>query len=268
MTLTFSGAPLSATPAGQFNFSADTLQSVIYWEPYPKRLRVELNGRVVADSRGVRALHESGKMMVLYVPFGDVDLSCLARGSRRSATPLLGMASQWTVSVDGLTAEDAAWSHDQPPEAAGFVRGFMGFALDKMGAWYLEEERGYAHPRDPYHRFDVHRGAQYVVVRHAGQIVAETRRPQLLFETGSPTRYYLPAEDVRVELLTSSATVSQCPYKGDGQHWNLRTAKGRAVADAAWTLPRPLVEANVVADHFCFYSERVDVVVDGVRLKN
>jgi uncharacterized protein (DUF427 family) len=89
---------------------------------------------------------------------------------------------------------------------------------------------------------------------------------RLLFETGTPGRYYLPPDDVHRDLLSASATVSECPYNGDGQHWNLDANGGDGVRDDAWTLPTPLGEAHIVAGHFYFYPERIEIEVDGKRL--
>lgn len=120
--------------------------------------------------------------------------------------------------------------------------------------------------RDPYHRVDVLASHRHVLVEHAGTIVADTTRPKMLFETGLPPRYYIPWADVRFGLLELSQTVSECPYKGDGQHWHLRTA-GAHVADAAWSLPHPLPEGIPAAEHVSFYPDPVTVTVDGQRLQ-
>jgi len=61
-------------------------------------------------------------------------------------------------------------------------------------------------------------------------------------ETGNPVRYYLPFADVDLGLLTRGDTVSECPYKGDGQHWHLDVC-GEHLPGAAWSCrtrcPRP-----------------------------
>ena len=44
--------------------------------------------------------------------------------------------------------------------------------------------------------------------------IADTHQPTLLFETGLPTRYYIPKLDVRLDLLTPTDTVTGCAYKG------------------------------------------------------
>lgn len=115
--------------------------------------------------------------------------------------------------------------------------------------------------RDPYHRVDVRASSRHVVVRHRAQVIADSRRPKLLFETGVPIRYYLPFADVRSDLLLLSNTVSECPYKGDGQHWHLVHGTER-VGNAAWSLPHPLPEGLAAAEHVCFYPDKVDVQVD------
>jgi uncharacterized protein (DUF427 family) len=81
----------------------------------------------------------------------------------------------------------------------------------------------------------------------------------VLYETHLPTRYYLPAEDVRMDLLTASETVTRCPYKGVARYWSHPD-----LPDAAWSYPDPIPENPKIRDLVCFYDERVDVVIDGV----
>jgi uncharacterized protein (DUF427 family) len=265
MTLTFGMGPFGPHPAGQFNFTRRGPDTVLYWDDYPKRVRVEFNGSIIADSRRMKALHETGHLMVVYFPREDVDLSLLVATDHHTEGRDKGTASYWSVRVDGRVAKNAVWSYENPVESAPAIAGYMSFVHEQMDAWYQEEERVYAHLRDPYHRFDVHRSSRHVVVRHDGVVVAESRRPWMLFETGTPVRYYLPPEEVRTDLIEQSETVSHCPYKGDGQHWHLRT-DGDRVEDAAWSLPDPLGEAQRIAGCICFYPEKVDTEVDGERL--
>ncbi len=60
----------------------------------------------------------------------------------------------------------------------------------------------FVHARDPYKRIDTTPSSRHVQVRLGGEIVADTRHAKFLFETGLPTRYYIPKEDVRTDLLT------------------------------------------------------------------
>src|SRR6185436_1739794 len=96
-----------------------------------------------------------------------------------------------------------------------------------------------------------------------GEVLATSTRPILLFESMLPTRFYLPREDVRVELVPSPTT-SVCAYKGRASYWSA-VVGGRTVPDAAWSYEAPLREAEQVQGRIAFFDERVDVVLDGVR---
>jgi uncharacterized protein (DUF427 family) len=129
--------------------------------------------------------------------------------------------------------------------------------------WYEEDEQVFVHARDPYKRIDALRSSRRVEIRVGGEVVADSVRPLLLFETGLPTRYYLPFSDVRTACLEASDTVTRCPYKGVARYWSVR-AGGVLVPDAAWSYPDPIPENPKIRDLVCFYTEHVDLVVDGV----
>jgi uncharacterized protein (DUF427 family) len=98
-----------------------------------------------------------------------------------------------------------------------------------------------------------------VEVHVAGERVANSVRPVVLYETMLPVRYYLPFVDVRTDLLTASETVTYCPYKGQARYWS-----HPAMPDVAWSYPDPIPENPKIRDLLCFYNERVDLTVDGV----
>jgi uncharacterized protein (DUF427 family) len=92
--------------------------------------------------------------------------------------------------------------------------------------------------------------------------VADSTRPVKLFETGLPTRWYLPREDVRAEVLAPSLTRTICPYKGIASYRTV-TAGSTVAEDAAWYYPEPLGEALQVRDMLSFSGDAVQVLVDG-----
>jgi uncharacterized protein (DUF427 family) len=151
-----------------------------------------------------------------------------------------------------------------PAEAAGALDGHVHLEWGAMDAWFEEDEEVYVHPRNPYTRVDILASSRHVVVRAGGEVMAESRKPTLLFETGLPVRYYLPPTDVRDRLRPSPAT-SRCPYKGTASYWSVE-AGGQTFADLAWTYRTPLPEAVKVAGLICFYNERAHLVVDGEAL--
>ena len=102
------------------------------------------------------------------------------------------------------------------------------------------------------HTITIEQGTEHVRAVRDGQLLADTRRPLLLHETGYPVRYYLPPEDVRTELLTPSGTTSHCPFKGDASYWSLPDAP-----DLVWGYEAPKAEVAQVKGHFCFYDTEV-----------
>ena len=111
------------------------------------------------------------------------------------------------------------------------------------------------------HKVTTHPTTRHVVVTLGGEVLAESRRAIALEETGLPTRYYLPREDVRMELLTASETTSHCPFKGDATYFS---AAGAGAKDAFWVYEDPSEEAALpIAGRLAPWPGRVDVRVDG-----
>jgi len=97
-----------------------------------------------------------------------------------------------------------------------------------------------------------------------GRNLAESGRPVLLRETGLPTRYYLPRQDVRTDLLRRTDTVTRCPFKGQ-RVVLVRTGRGQPYEDVVWSYESPIPGAEGIAGLMCFYPERVELTVSGER---
>ena len=109
------------------------------------------------------------------------------------------------------------------------------------------------------HRITTSPCTKLVRVEHAGRVLAESDRAVALDETGLPTRYYLPCEDVRMDLLTPSETTSHCPFKGDATYFSAPGA-----GDAFWVYEAPSeADAAPIAGLIAPWPGRVDVLVDG-----
>jgi uncharacterized protein (DUF427 family) len=103
----------------------------------------------------------------------------------------------------------------------------------------------------------------HVEVRVDGEKVAESDRPVLLAETGLPTRYYLPRDDVRTDLLRATTFTTTCPFKGDASYWTLDL--GDTVHDGiVWSYEHPIPGAEAIAGLLCFFNDRVELTVDPV----
>ncbi len=233
-------------------------------EDSPRRVRVFFNHEIVADSRRVKLLHETGHLPVYYFPLDDVRQELLVPTEESTHCPYKGDARYWSVKVGDRTAENAVWNYPTPIEGGPDIGNLAAFYWNKMDAWYEEDEEVFVHPRDPYHRVDVLESSRHVEVLVNGVKVADSHRPRLLFETGLPTRYYLPKLDVRMDLLRPTASSSRCPYKGVASYWSVE-AGGTVVEDLVWGYQTSVVECPKIAGLVCFYNEKVDLVVDGER---
>lgn len=111
------------------------------------------------------------------------------------------------------------------------------------------------------HAIEVIPASDKVVVRVEGTVVATSSQPLVLTETGSPTRYYLPAEDVRMDLLTPSATTSHCPFKGDATYWSVNTGGGLA-EDVVWAYTEPFPKVAEIAGRMAFWTEKPGVTLE------
>lgn len=120
-----------------------------------------------------------------------------------------------------MQQDAAAWVYgrDAHPGIVGTVR----FERGALDAWFEEDEEIFVHPRNPYTRVDALRSHRAVRVELDGVVLAETRSPVMLFETGLPTRYYVDKTDARFEHLEPSGTRTSCPYKGTTtNYWSVQ----------------------------------------------
>jgi uncharacterized protein (DUF427 family) len=254
--------PLGREPAGRFNFEPPPPGRAVYLEPSPKRVRVIVGGETVADSRNVKLLHESGHQPIYYFPPEDVRAELLEPGNRHTHCPKKGDASYYTIRVGDQVVDNGAWYYPDPIDSAPPIKDLIAFYFNRMDRWFEEDEEIVGHPRDPYHRIDTLRTSRQIRLSLDGELLAETNRATALFETGLPTRWYLPIDDI-VADLQPSATHTICPYKGEASYRSVSLDSGETVDDLVWYYPDPLPEALKIKDLVCFYNEHVDIELDG-----
>ena len=98
-----------------------------------------------------------------------------------------------------------------------------------------------------------------IIVRFAGEAIADTTRALELFEETHEPVFYVPKADVRMDLLIASDRRTHCPWKGDARYWSIR-AGGREAKDAVWAYDSPLASVAPIAGYVAFYSDRVDTL--------
>lgn len=235
-------------------------------EPSARWVRGWSAGTPVVDTRAAVLLWYEGFPVPAYAfPRDDVRSGALrpAEGDPPDRPwffrPHGEVAQSYDVVLEGRTVSYGAWSLAVPALADRVV---FSWAPDVLDRWTEEDEEVAAHPRDPHHRVDALPSSRHVEVSVDGRPLADTHDPVVLFETGLPTRYYLPAADVSADALEPSGTTSHCPYKGVAdRYWHLRGG----LRDIAWSYSDPTAAVDAVAGRVCFYDELVDVTVDGVR---
>ena len=149
---------------------------------------------------------------------------------------------------------------DRPPDVVNHFSRIVWIMIDKADE---EDEEIFRHPRNPYKRVDAIRSSRHVEVIIGGTRVADTRRAVFLFETGLPTRYYIPRDDVLSDVLGPSERHTQCPYKGVAAYHTV-TIGGERYGDLVWYYPDPIDECRKITGRLAFFNEKVDAIfVDG-----
>jgi uncharacterized protein (DUF427 family) len=253
MSLTLGSAPFGPRTEGVFNSRIEGPKHLLYFEPFPRRMRAQLGGETVIDTTGGMLLYESNIPLVLYVPAADVRQDLIERTDHTTHCPFKGDATYWSIGDH----ENVLWGYEQPIDSAAWLRGYLAPYWDRFDAWFEEDEQLQAKLRDPYHRIDVRETSAHVTVSADGEVVAESDRARLLFETGIPPRAYMPLEDVRQDLLVPSDKTSVCPYKGTASYWSIG-----GLEDVAWSYRNPIPEAGAIEGLVSFRGEGIDVEID------
>jgi uncharacterized protein (DUF427 family) len=236
-----------------------------------KRVRAGLGGTPVADSTRARLVLEPRRVVASYaVPEEDLlaELVPYAAEPGGSDRPVLDPRVPFAVHTapgealsvrlpGGALAEGAAFRLTDPEVAGLVVLDFDAFD------WLDEDEPLVSHPRDPCHRIDVCRSGRTVRIERDGRLLAESSRALWLFEgTFAWVRHYLPHEDVAVPLAMDDSRPTFCAYKGRATYWSV-PGDDPVLDRIAWSYEDPLHDAEQVRGLVSFFTERLDLAIDG-----
>lgn len=228
-----------------------------------KRVRAALAGETVVDTTTAYLVWEPKRVVPMFaVPESDLHLDL---SEHDPIVPPKGMGPvippyhlDWhTVPGRSLHLGDrgeVAFRPDEPELEGRVILHWDPFE------WTEEEQPVVVHPHDPFSRIDVLPASRHVRVVVGGVTVAESTRPTALYETSLPTRWYLPREEVRMDLLTPSERRTGCAYKGFATYFSADGAP-----DVAWTYLDPLPEVRAIKGLLSFWHD-AEVYVDGARV--
>src|SRR5262249_29199734 len=174
----------------------------------------------------------------------------------------LGLTSWYAVQADQKSAPRGAWGHIDLPAYASDLQARVAFAWHAMDAFYEEDERIVGHAADSYHRIDIRQTSRHLVVRHGDRIIADSKRPMVLYESGFAPRWYVPRADVDEAALTPVQRQTFCPYKGLCSYYNIGDAHL-----AVWSYREAYPEVGRISNFLSFEPDIVSVQLDGQQLR-
>jgi uncharacterized protein (DUF427 family) len=262
MGLSWQQGPLSPGAIGRFLTPEPLPPRLLYVEPLRRRLRVRFGGTWIADSENAILLFEPGHYPIAYFHEADLAPEILERTDYTTRHPDLGLTSWYTVRAGGRSAQRGAWQHVELPSYASELKGRIAFAWPAMEAFYEEDERILGHAADSYHRIDIRQASRNLVVRQGDRVVADTKRPLVLYESGFAPRWYVPRADIDESALRLVEHHTFCPYKGICSYYDIADARR-----AAWSYPDAYREVGRITNLVSFEPDIVLVELDGVKLR-
>jgi acyl-CoA thioesterase-2 len=116
--------------------------------------------------------------------------------------------------------------------------------------------------KHPDYRVDIEPASERVRVLVGDAVLADTQRALRVTETRHHPVWYVPLADVDDALLEPTAHSTYCPFKGQASYWSIRAA-GTELENAMWGYRTPYAECAALEDHVAFYTDRVDLEIDG-----
>jgi uncharacterized protein (DUF427 family) len=111
----------------------------------------------------------------------------------------------------------------------------------------------------PDHPISITPSNRRIVVKVAGQAIADTRSALSLQEASYPAVLYIPRDDVDMSRLQRTQHMTYCPYKGDCSYYSIPSGGDKAV-NAVWTYENPYASVASIKEHLAFYPSRVDSI--------
>jgi uncharacterized protein (DUF427 family) len=99
--------------------------------------------------------------------------------------------------------------------------------------------------------------AAWVVIEHAGVIIADTHASIRTLETSHPPSYYIPPGAIAPGVLRRAQGTSFCEWKGAAVYWDV-VVGSLVLPKVGWSYPRPSPAFGLLRDHVAFYARPFD----------
>ncbi|CEJ93001.1 hypothetical protein VHEMI08621 [[Torrubiella] hemipterigena] len=240
--------------------------------PASRRVRVIYNNTVIVDSTKGIFVWEHPWYPHYYFPVTEIKNATLGdaeiiegtgNGSHLAALSTLTVAAREDEGIKHASTDRVLRFVDDAK--LGPLAGLVRLEFGSMDQWLEEDIPIYVHPKDPFKRVDILPSSREIEVRVDGQTVAKSSFAMHLFETGLPTRYYLPLGSVNVSVLRRSDLTTKCPYKGEAEYYHIFVG-GKTHENLVWYYRNPIQESIGIAGLVCFYNEKVEILVDGEKI--
>lgn len=120
-------------------------------EQSPRRIRIELGGELIVDSRSAWRVLETSHPPTYYIPHDDVLAGTLvSAGGRTTFCEWKGVATYLDVVAGGRTVERGAWTYYEPEPGFEELRDSVAFYPGRMDACLVDDEAVRAQPGDFY----------------------------------------------------------------------------------------------------------------------
>ena len=115
------------------------------------------------------------------------------------------------------------------------------------------QESVWDYPRPPI----LEKVSEHLNVVHQEKVIASTNNGYRVLETSHPPVYYIPAEDVKMELLYPSSLSTYCEFKGRGGYYHL-DINGNRIDNVAWYYQNPTPRFAAIKNYLAFYANKVE----------
>lgn len=110
-------------------------------EPCDKRIKIVVEGEVIAESSNAKRVLETSHPPTYYIPPADIRTDLFASTDGQSWCEWKGMANYFDVVIEERRVAKAAWAYALPTPAFEAIRNHLAFYPHLMDACYVGDEQ-------------------------------------------------------------------------------------------------------------------------------